>query len=352
MATYDEKLVDGKALDQLSVGIYNKLKQKIDEKPNTTVTGGKGVTVSKSVDDYTINIVSANTGITINDDNIQLNVVNDVTSGGVEKPLSAEQGKILKQKIDEKEPKINIKNSGFNLNKSDEINLDDSNTLATSKSVKLAYDKGVEAINSIGDKLNKGSLPSSVSDAKSIYDLIENNSGLNFDTALLYLNDAGTKAKGKVYFDRNKKGMFECIKETTGTVNSTEFFVDISNKSSSDRLTNLGNNYLCYSVSHSREYLYKVNESTYDIITKSPHDFKFKIKKSGTYKITGISRLSNAELQFFLNDNMIATKGASDESVVADILIIEVKTNDTIRIQLNSEYGIKSSTFICEKYSV
>lgn len=49
---------------------------------------------------------------------------------------------------------------------------------------------------------------------------------------------------------------------------------------------------------------------------------------------------------------MIATKGASDESVVADILIIEVKTNDTIRIQLNSEYGIKSSTFICEKYSV
>lgn len=239
MATYDEKLVDGKALDQLSVGIYNKLKQKIDEKPNTTVTGGKGVTVSKSVDDYTINIVSANTGITINDDNIQLNVVNDVTSGGVEKPLSAEQGKILKQKIDEKEPKINIKNSGFNLNKSDEINLDDSNTLATSKSVKLAYDKGVEAINSIGDKLNKGSLPSSVSDAKSIYDLIENNSGLNFDTALLYLNDAGTKAKGKVYFDRNKKGMFECIKETTGTVNSTEFFVDISNKSSSDRLTNL-----------------------------------------------------------------------------------------------------------------
>lgn len=55
----------------------------------------------------------------------------------------------------------------------------------------------------------------------------------------MYLNDTGTKTQGKVYFDKNKRGLFECIKTTTSTVNSTEFFVDISNKASSDRLSNL-----------------------------------------------------------------------------------------------------------------
>ena len=88
-------------------------------------------------------------------------------------------------------------------------------------------------------KLPKGSLPVTVPDGKTIYDMLENNGGINIDTALLYLNDAGTKTAGKVYFDKNKKGLFECIKTTTNTVNSTEFFVDISNKASADRLTNL-----------------------------------------------------------------------------------------------------------------
>lgn len=88
-------------------------------------------------------------------------------------------------------------------------------------------------------KLDKGALPTTIKSGKDLYDMLENNGGINIDTALLYLNDAGTKTAGKVYFDKNKKGLFECIKTTTNTVNSTEFFVDISNKASSDRLTNL-----------------------------------------------------------------------------------------------------------------
>ncbi len=92
----------------------------------------------------------------------------------------------------------------------------------------------------IKDKLDRGNLPTAVSDGKTIYDLLENNGGINIDTALLYLNDAGTKTQGKVYFDRNKKGLFECIQTTTSTTNSTTYFVDISNKASSDRLANLG----------------------------------------------------------------------------------------------------------------
>ena len=91
----------------------------------------------------------------------------------------------------------------------------------------------------IKDKLDRGNLPATIPDGKTIYDLLENNGGINIDTALLYLNDAGTKTQGKVYFDRNKKGLFECIQTTTSTTNSTTYFVDISNKASSDRLANL-----------------------------------------------------------------------------------------------------------------
>ena len=104
---------------------------------------------------------------------------------------------------------------------------------------KKIEDKIKTAQGTADNKLPKGSLPVTVPDGKTIYDLLENNGGINIDTALLYLNDAGTKTQGKVYFDKNKKGLFECIKTTTNTVNSTEFFVDISNKASSDRLTKL-----------------------------------------------------------------------------------------------------------------
>ena len=100
-----------------------------------------------------------------------------------------------------------------------------------------------EAKNTADNKLTKGSLPAGITDAKGIYDLIENNSGLNFDPNLLFLNDAGTKTQDKIYFDRNKKGLFRCTQTTTTTtINSTDYFVDISNKANADRFGNLYKN--------------------------------------------------------------------------------------------------------------
>ena len=93
--------------------------------------------------------------------------------------------------------------------------------------------------NTINTKLAKGSLPAGIPDAKAFYDLIEKGYGAELDENLFYLNDAGTKQVGCLYFDRNKKGLFKCIKQTTGTVNSTEFFVDASPNANSDRLANL-----------------------------------------------------------------------------------------------------------------
>ena len=93
--------------------------------------------------------------------------------------------------------------------------------------------------NTINTKLAKGSLPAGIPDAKAFYDLIEKGYGAELDENLFYLNDAGTKQVGCLYFDRNKKGLFKCIKQTTGTVNSTEFFVDASPNANSDRLMNI-----------------------------------------------------------------------------------------------------------------
>lgn len=66
-----------------------------------TITAGKGLTGGGSLAaNRTINVVSANDGITVNDDNIQLNTIDNVTSTSTTKPLSANQGKVLKGLID------------------------------------------------------------------------------------------------------------------------------------------------------------------------------------------------------------------------------------------------------------
>lgn len=111
----------------------------------------------------------------------------------------------------------------------------------------------------ISGKLDKGGLPAKISDAKGLYDLIESNSGLNFDSNLLYLNDAGTKYVNKIYFDRNKKGLFKCISQTTSTTNSTSYFVDISNEANADQLRNLSKSKNIFS--HSNEINTSVKNS-------------------------------------------------------------------------------------------
>ena len=75
---------------------------------------------------------------------------------------------------------------------------------------------------------------------------IQSIAGGNFDPNLLYLNDEGTKEVEKLYYDRLKSGVFKCIKQTTSTVNSTEFFVDVSSLQNANRLDNLsGYRLLC-----------------------------------------------------------------------------------------------------------
>ena len=97
--------------------------------------------------------------------------------------------------------------------------------------------KGIDDSNN--EKLDKGLLPSTLSTAEKIVSALQANGGLKFDPDLLYLNDEGTKKVGYYYLDRLKNGIFECLVETTTTVNDSSKFRDISNKASADRLDNL-----------------------------------------------------------------------------------------------------------------
>ena len=245
---------------------------------------GKGLSVDSS---GRTSIVSKNDGITINESDIQLNTVDNVVTDSGTKPLSARQGKKLEENKQNKNDStlltvaktiVGAINELFN-NKLEKggysgnaKNLNDELSKKASKSIlgrmivgdNLTVDSnGRVSANSpvdISGKLDKGGLPAKISDAKGLYDLIENNSGLNFDTALLFLNDSGTKYVNKIYFDRNKKGMFKCISQTTATTNSTSYFVDISNEANADQLRNLSNSYVVETGNNSNGFYRKYSD--------------------------------------------------------------------------------------------
>ena len=90
----------------------------------------------------------------------------------------------------------------------------------------------------ISGKLDKGNLPATIQTGERILELIENNSGLEFDENLLYIQDVGTKQANKYYFDKFQKGLFRCLSNTTSTVNSATYFENESNRNNADKLEN------------------------------------------------------------------------------------------------------------------
>ena len=279
---------------------------------------GKGLSVDSS---GRTSIVSKNDGITINESDIQLNTVDNVVTDSGTKPLSARQGKKLEENKQNKNDStlltvaktiVGAINELFN-NKLEKggysgnaKNLNDELSKKASKSIlgrmivgdNLTVDSnGRVSANppvDISGKLDKGGLPAKISDAKGLYDLIENNSGLNFDTALLFLNDSGTKYVNKIYFDRNKKGMFKCISQTTATTNSTSYFVDISNEANSAQLRNLGTLKVQYENSSGTSSLITLKENM-DNYT----DIIFVFKYNGGIKMTQQMPVSQFKLYSF-----------------------------------------------------
>ncbi|MCF2612616.1 hypothetical protein [Fusobacterium perfoetens] len=208
-------------------------------------------------------------------------------------------------------------------------------------------------------KLNKGSLPAKIIDAKGLYDLIENNSGLNFDTALLFLNDSGTKYVDKIYFDRNKKGMFRCHSQTTSTTNSTTYFEDISNKANSAQLRNLTGNIISFTSTPASGNIFLNIDNIYNyknICTFKSSEIIFNVP--GTFLITlfftvRASGENGADCNLkILNNNNIKYQNTfhSDHwgwntSVVQRVL--SFNKNDSLKIQYTTSNGWLEGTAYC-----
>ena len=208
-------------------------------------------------------------------------------------------------------------------------------------------------------KLNKGSLPSKITDAKGLYDLIESNSGLNFDTALLYLNDAGTKYVNKIYFDRNKKGLFKCISQTTSTTNSTNYFVDISNEANSAQLRNLRGNIIVFTttpasnniISNVKNIYNSKNICTFkssEIIFNEPGTFLITL----FYKFRGtIEHIASGNLKILNNSSVKYETTFNAQSWCWDTTVAQIvlpfNKNDILTATYTTSGGILTGTAYC-----
>lgn len=134
----------------------------------------------------------------------------------------------LKESIAGKEPTI-LKKSGFNLDKTDSFEEDDTNKLATAKALKKlndnvsnhSHDDRYYTETEIDNKLSED---------------IFHNTGKEYGGILNY---SGNKIAGKTYFDNNTKKLFLCLKNNNNTSANTENFIPLDNNSLLDRLESL-----------------------------------------------------------------------------------------------------------------
>ena len=211
----------------------------------------------------------------------------------------------------------------------------------------------------ISGKLDKGGLPAKISDAKGLYDLIESNSGLNFDSNLLYLNDAGTKYVNKIYFDRNKKGLFKCISQTTSTTNSTSYFVDISNEANADQLRNLRGNIIVFTTTPASNNIISNVKNIYNnknICTFKGSEIIF--NESGTFLITlfykfrgTIEHIASGNLKILNNSSVKYETTFNAQSWCWDTTVAQIvlpfNKNDILTATYTTSGGILTGTAYC-----
>ena len=93
----EDKIVGSGVAGLVTKGYVDDTKADIQSKQ---IISGNGLTGGGDLSaDRTLNVASANDGITVNADNIQLNTIDNVTTTSTTKPLSANQGKVLNDNI-------------------------------------------------------------------------------------------------------------------------------------------------------------------------------------------------------------------------------------------------------------
>jgi hypothetical protein len=229
-----------------------------------TITAGKGLQGGGALSkDVTLNVVSGNDAIIVNDNDIQLNPVNDLTTGGTDKALSGEMGK-----------KLNT----------DKQNKTDSGLQTESKEIVGAINEslwsiGYKALSTVNDfneltqsgvfhgRAETGVLNSPFSLPFDFILINYNRSGLieqkviagvddivvrkqvgtrwyNWEkvlrtntkeflgnagiSSIIYIQDSGTKTQGQGYIDKSTGQVYLCLETNTDTT-ITDKFMSITN---------------------------------------------------------------------------------------------------------------------------
>ncbi|MGL5571074.1 MAG: hypothetical protein ACRDCU_07550, partial [Cetobacterium sp.] len=159
----------------------------------------------------------------------------------------------LEEGLNKKEDKF-TKNSGFNKSKSDSTSLDDSNTLATSKAVKLTMEKATEASDNAAGKepkfdkntafnKNFGVAQNEVLEGSKLAEIYGIEPGGN-------LNNTNLKVAGKAYYCTVNKKTYKCIANTSINYADAAYFEEISNNDLLGKLQNLLKNKASYIYSN------------------------------------------------------------------------------------------------------
>lgn len=159
-------------------------------------------------------------------------------------------------------------------------------------------------------KLNQGTVPNSLNSAEKIVAALQGNGGLKFDPNVLHIGDAGTKRVGYYYLDKLKDGIFECLEETTTTVNDSSKFRDISNKASAERLDNL-QEYIIISFRDDGTYNVVKNTFNKDIIIDG--NGVITLPKSQLSSIWARGKIGNKSYGFGIYENGLS----SPENLIA-----------------------------------
>ena len=157
----------------------------------------------------------------------------------------------LKKSIDGKEAVI-TKKSGFNLEKTDSFEEDDTNKLATAKALKSLHDEvdrktGAIKLNWDSIKDKPSSFVPSEHNHNSLYytetevdEKLENN--ILYSTGKTYgglLNEPGVKSAGKAYWDNNTKKLYICKNNNSDISPNVNNYIPFDNGSILERLENL-----------------------------------------------------------------------------------------------------------------
>ena len=262
---------------EVTVATSNAVKQANDNAngrvPKTTqVIAGKGLDGGGQLNgNITLNVVSANDAILVNDNNIQLNPVNDLTTGGANKALSGEMGKTIDQSADMRRgyaplfdgtPRDFIKqykNGRYTVTTESngkevlgKLGLDKVYSYGTLKveyygrsACKIIYtpDRSTSLESSNINFSSTSNLNKQVSELLTwkeiIYDkspLFLGNSGI---PAINYIQTTGDKVAGNGYVDKTTGKLYFCVKNNTD-VTVTNNFILATNIDNAQNIYNIG----------------------------------------------------------------------------------------------------------------